>query len=100
MNLKHSTMDPRHGFGFLAIGFLMWLLPALVPDWFPAPLFGGANGRAMWLEGMGVVQMLLGGGLVVRHFAIPSLARWAAVRKTAEAGTGFAFSKLRGGARL
>src|SRR5476651_973737 len=97
MNLKQSNMDPRHGFGFLVIGVLMWMLPALIPAWFPAPLFGGANGQAMWLEGMGVVQILLGGGLVLRHFAIPSLVRWAAVRKTAEGGATFAFSKLRDG---
>jgi hypothetical protein len=100
MNSNQSNMDPRHGFGFLAIGFLMWMLPALIPAWFPAPLFGGANGQAMWLEGMGVIQMLLGGGLVLRHLALPALVRWAAVPKSAEGGASFAFSKLRGGARL
>jgi hypothetical protein len=93
-------MDPRNGFGFLVIGFLMWLLPALIPDWFPAPLFGGTNGKAMWLEGMGVIQMLLGGGLVLRHFVLPPMARWASAGKAAEGAPSFAFSKVRDGARL
>jgi hypothetical protein len=95
MNLKKANMDPRNGFGFLAVGFLMWLLPALIPFWFPPAPFGGADGRAMWLEGMGVIQMLLGGGLVLRHFVVPAMVRMAAARRAAEAGASFALSKLR-----
>jgi hypothetical protein len=97
MNSQKKDMNPVNGFGFLTIGFWMWLLPALAPDWFPAPLFGGTNGQALWLEGMGVVQMLLGGGVVLRHFILPSMSRWAAVRKAAETAPSFALSKLRGG---
>ena len=93
-------MDPRNGFGFFGMGFLMWILPALIPDWFPAGVFGGADAKAMWLEGMGVVQMILGGGLVLRHFVFPALVRAAAARRAAEAGPSFALAKLRGGARL
>ncbi len=92
---KKTHMDPRNGFGFLAVGFLMWLLPALVPFWFPSPSFGGSDGRAMWLEGMGVIQMLLGGGLVLRHFVVPALVRMAAARRAAQGGASFALSKAR-----
>jgi hypothetical protein len=96
MNSHPKEMDPRHGFGFLAVGFWMWLLPALIPDWFPAPVYGGANSQALWLEGMGVVQMLLGGGVVLRHFAVPAMTRWASVRKAAETVPTLVLSKLRG----
>jgi len=96
MNLKNKNMNPRNGFGFLSVGFWMWLLPALVPDWFPAPVFGGENGRALWLEGMGVIQMLLGGGIVLRHFVLPSLVRWSAAPRATEAAPTFALTKLRG----
>ena len=96
MNSQAKDMNPRNGFGFLVIGLWMWLLPALAPNWFPAPLFGGTNGQALWLEGMGVVQMLLGGSVVLRHFVLPPMARWATVRKAAESAPSFALSKLRG----
>jgi hypothetical protein len=96
MNLQQKNINPRNGFGFFAVGFWMWLLPALAPEWFPAPVFGGANGQTLWLEGMGVIQMLLGGAIVLRHFVLPAMTRWAAVRKTAEAAPTFALSKIRG----
>ncbi len=95
-----QEMDPRNGFAFFGVGFFMWLLPALTPGLFPAPYFGGSNSQALWLEGMGVVQLLLGGGLVLRHFALPALARWATARKAAPAAPAFSLSKLRGGVRL
>jgi hypothetical protein len=82
MTRKHE-MDPRHGFGFLLFGFFMWLLPAMAPDWFPAPSYGGMDGRAMWLEGMGIIQILFGGTLILRYWAAPALARWAAESKAA-----------------
>ena len=97
MNAQKKEMNPRNGFGFLAIGFWMWLLPALVPSWFPAVAFGDTDSQALWLEGMGVVQMLLGGGIVLRRLVLPSLLRWAAVRKAAEAAPSFGLSKVRGG---
>jgi hypothetical protein len=96
MNSQRKNMNPRNGFVFLAVGFWMWLLPALMPASFPALIFGGTNGRALWLEGMGVIQMLLGGAVVLRHFALPALVHWSAVRKTAEAAPTFALSKMRG----
>jgi hypothetical protein len=93
-------MNPRNGFAFLAVGFFMWLLPALTPGLFPTPYYGGANSQALWLEGMGVIQLLLGGGLVIRHFLLPAATRWMAARRTAQAAPEFALSKFRGGARL
>jgi hypothetical protein len=96
MNSQKKDMNPRQGFGFLIIGFFMWLLPALAPVLFPAPLFGGANGRALWLEGMGVIQMLLGGGVVARHLVLPSMSRWGSARKAASQAPAFALSKIRG----
>jgi hypothetical protein len=86
-------MDPRHGIGFLAFGLFMWLLPAMAPDRFPAPAFGGMNGSAMWLEGMGIVQILFGGTLLWRYCVWPWLLRSAAGAKPAgTAGTAPALS--------
>jgi len=95
-----KDMDPRNGFGFLTIGFWIWLLPALAPEWFPVSVNGGINARALWLEGMGVTQMLLGGAVVLRHIVAPSLVRWASARKPVETAPTFALTKMRGGARL
>ncbi len=94
MNLK-KDMDPRNGFGFLVAGFLMWALPSLVPDLFPVPLYGGDNGQALWLKGMGFVQILLGGGVVLRHFLIPAMTRRATPRKTSESLPAIVLSNIR-----
>jgi hypothetical protein len=85
-----KEMNPRHGFGFLAFGLFMWLLPAMTPDSFPAPSFGGLNGRAMWLEGMGIIQILFGGYLVFRYCLGPVLLRWATAAKPVETVPAFA----------
>jgi hypothetical protein len=85
-----KEMNSRQGFGFLGLGFFLWLVPAMAPNAFPAPSFGGMNGRAMWLEGMGVVQMFLGGGIVLRHLAWPALLRLATVSKPPQAVPAFA----------
>ncbi|HEX3730338.1 MAG TPA: hypothetical protein VHV47_11080 [Opitutaceae bacterium] len=89
-------MNPRNGFGFLLLGLVMWACPALAPAYFPSPPWGGDNAQAMWLEGMGAIQVLLGGAIVLRHLAIPALRRWTAARKSASASPIFALSRLRG----
>ena len=76
-----KDMDPRHGYGFFLVGLAMWCLPALMPAWFPLPGPGATDGRALWTEGMGLIQIGLGATVVLRHIALPAVARWAAVRK-------------------
>ena len=83
-------MDPRHGIGFFVFGLLMWLLPAMAPGRFPSPAFGGMNGSAMWLEGMGIVQILFGGTLLLRYCVWPWLLRWSASAKAAGTAPAFA----------
>ena len=98
MNCSKKSMDPRHGIGFFGLGLLMWLLPAMAPDWFPAPAFGGMNGSALWLEGMGIFQILFGGTLLLRYCAWPWLLRSAAGAKpagTARTAPAFAAPKAR-----
>jgi hypothetical protein len=80
-----KDMDPRHGYGFLLLGFGMWCLPALQPAWFPPPWHGAMSARALWTEGMGLIQVGLGATVVLRRIAIPAYRRWAAVRKAAAA---------------
>jgi hypothetical protein len=99
MNLQRP-MNPRNGFGFLLIGLVMWICPALAPGYFPPPPWGGDDAREMWLQGMGAIQVLLGGALVLRHFTVPALRRWARARQTASASPSFALSRLRGLPRL
>ncbi|HVW20254.1 MAG TPA: hypothetical protein VHC86_03490 [Opitutaceae bacterium] len=93
-------MNPRNGFGFLLLGVVMLACPALAPAYFPAPAWGGEDAQAMWLQGMGVIQILFGGAVVLRHFAIPALRRWGAARRAAAASPAFALSRLRGLPRL
>jgi hypothetical protein len=88
-----NDMDPRHGLGFFVVGLFMWLLPAMAPHAFPAPSFGGMNGRAMWLEGMGIIQILFGGTIVLRYSAWPAVQRWATTAKPASAAPVFARTK-------
>jgi hypothetical protein len=90
MTCSKKEMNPRHGIGFLAFGLLMWLLPAMAPDRFPSPAFGGMNGSAMWLEGMGIIQILFGGTLLVRYCVWPWLLRSAAGTKAAGTAPAFA----------
>ena len=88
MTSKQRDMDPRHGLGFFGFGLAIWLLPALAPHAFPAPSFGGMNGRAMWLEGMGIVQIVFGGTILLRYCVWPYLQRWAAIAPPAAAVPG------------
>ena len=93
-------MNPRNGFGFLVLGLVMWSCPLLAPGYFPAPPWGGDDAQAMWLTGMGVVLMALGGSIVLKHFAIPALQRWSLAQKAASVSPTFALSRLRGLPRL
>jgi hypothetical protein len=78
-------MDKRNAFGFLALGTAMGLLPALAPAWFP-PEFGGMDAQAMWLVGMGTVQIGFGSAVAFQGYVLPWLARRSAAHRPAEAG--------------
>jgi hypothetical protein len=90
-----KDMDPRQGLGFLGIGLFMWLLPTMAPDWFPSPAFGGMNGREMWLDGMGLVQMFLGMGVIFRYRLWPAVTHWATTAKPSAPVPVFAHAKAR-----
>ncbi len=71
-------MTLRNAGGFLSFGLVMGLLPLLAPSWFPRTGIDGTSTRALWLEVMGVMQTLLGGGPLVWKIAVPALVRWLA----------------------
>jgi len=99
MNLQRP-MNPRNGFGFLLLGLVMLACPLAAPGYFPAPPWGGSDAQAMWLEGMGAIQIFFGGAIVLRHLAIPALRRWTSARRAASASPVFALSRLRGLTRV
>jgi hypothetical protein len=72
-------MNTRHAWGFLSLGLVMGLVPMVAPAWFPPSGMDGSSTRALWLELMGLVQTVLGGGRVTWHLAAPAIVRWLAV---------------------
>ena len=58
----------------------MLLIPTFAPGWFPPTGFDGTNGRALWLELMGLVQGGVGSTFLVSRFGVPVLRRAAAFR--------------------
>ncbi len=70
-------MSNRNAWGFLSFGLVMTLLPMLQPGWFP-PGVNGTSTRAIWLELMGIVQLLLGGASVIWHGVVPAIIHWLA----------------------
>ena len=71
-------MNNRNAWGFVSFGTVMSLLPLLAPAWFPPTGIDGASTRAIWLEVMGVFQLLLGGVRVLWHAVVPAFVRWLA----------------------
>jgi hypothetical protein len=68
-------MKMINALGFLACGDLMFFLPALLPAYFPPNARLGSNTSALWLELMGVVNNVVGVGLVT-SMASGLLAGW------------------------
>ena len=72
-------MKAHDGFGFMGFGLLMTFLPAFLPASFPANGVDGSSASALWLELMGGVNALVGGGFLVRKVpvVVARLAAWA-----------------------
>jgi hypothetical protein len=64
---------------FALIGFVMELLPAAFPSWFPPTGADQSSARALWLDIMGAVQAGLGLGYMARAHVVPFAARMFAV---------------------
>ena len=71
-------MNNRNAWGFLSFGFIMGLLPLLKSEWFPPTGVDGTSTRVIWLELMGIIQLLLGGTGVIWLGAIPAAIHWLA----------------------
>ena len=56
---------------FAVIGAAMELLPRLFPSWFPPSGADQSSGRALWLGVMGVLQLGLGLGYIIRLQLVP-----------------------------
>ena len=56
---------------FALIGGVMELVPRLFPSWFPPTGADQANARALWLAVMGVTQISLAAGFVIRSYVLP-----------------------------
>jgi hypothetical protein len=59
-------MNNANAAGFVCLGLAMGMLPVLAPGWFPPAAIDGSSARALWLEFMGVLQLLVGGGFLLR----------------------------------
>lgn len=79
-------MNALNALVFAALGTAMEVLPKAFPSWFPHVGADSANARALWLDLMGAVQILLGLGFIVWFHAIPTAARIVAMVPAGEAG--------------
>jgi len=59
-------MNIGNAFAFFLSGVVMWCLPNLAPGWFAATGIDGSSARALWLQVMGVVHLVVGAGLLVQ----------------------------------
>jgi hypothetical protein len=59
-------MNSANAYGFVAFGLLLSALPIVFPVWFPPTGLDGSSARALWMQCMGVVQMILGLGYLLR----------------------------------
>jgi hypothetical protein len=69
-------MNIGNAFGFVGFGLVMWLLPALAPQWFPATSIDGSSARALWIQIMAVVQGAIGAIFLLRLSVLPKFVRW------------------------
>lgn len=71
-------MNNGNAVGFVGVGAAMWLLPFLVPAWFPHVAVDGSSTRAIWVQAMGLVELAIGATYLARHWAAPAFGRWLA----------------------
>lgn len=65
-------MNDLNAFLFSAIGFVLEILPAAFPAWFPHTGADSASARALWLDVMGAVQISIGLGFLARMHVVPA----------------------------
>jgi hypothetical protein len=64
-------MNAFNALVFAAMGAVMEILPRAFPSWFPPSGSDQASARALWLALMGVVQISVAVGFVVRFQVVP-----------------------------
>lgn len=79
-------MNALNALVFAALGTAMEVLPKAFPSWFPHAGVDSANARALWLDLMGAVQILLGLGFIFWVHGIPVAARIVSMVPAGEAG--------------
>jgi hypothetical protein len=77
-------MNLPNAFVFASLGWIMEMIPKAFPSWFPHTGSDGANSRALWLALMGVFQMALGIGFIVRVHVVPVVVRLVALVPSGE----------------
>ena len=80
-----AQMNNANALGFVLFGLVMWLLPQLAPQWFPAGALDGSSTRALWTQTMAVVQGAVGCAFLIRHGFVPVLSRWLVLAQSATA---------------
>jgi hypothetical protein len=79
-------MNALNALIFAVLGSVMEILPRAFPSWFPTAGADQSSGRALWLTLMGVVQIALGFGFLIRAHVIPAALR--IISTVPAAGTG------------
>ncbi len=79
-------MNVMNALLFAAFGATMEILPMAFPSWFQHTGADSSSGRALWLELVGAVQILLCLGYIARAHVIPAIARLGVIAPTGEAG--------------
>ncbi|HVU35879.1 MAG TPA: hypothetical protein VHE61_20735 [Opitutaceae bacterium] len=69
-------MNNGNALGFVVFGAVMWLLPIAAPGWFPHGAVDGTSARAIWIELMGTVELVLGLSFLVHRWCVPAVQRW------------------------
>ena len=62
-------MNTSNSVGFVTLGTVMAVLPTLFPQAFPGTGFDGTSTRALWLNVVGTVQILLGVSFLLQLWA-------------------------------
>ena len=77
-------MNALNAIFFAALGSSMEILPRVFPSWFPPTGSDQSSARALWLALMGVFQMALGIGFIVRVHVVPVVVRLVALVPSGE----------------
>jgi hypothetical protein len=77
-DLCQGGMTTNNAFAFIALGFAMWVMPALGPGFFPRNGLDGSSTSALWLRCMASVQMGVGGWVLYWGLLLPF---WQAARE-------------------